>query len=671
MSLVYWLPLRTDLRECGSKSADISSTNSTFENQSLKSGLVTGYIDGGTIRTTNRAFTISFWMRTSGTTSNEVIRIGTDSSSCMTIIEGSATTFKLWYNGTTLVSLNFNSTNDGKWHNYVVRCFKSATTGSTIYNHYELWYDGVKSTVTQTSLNSDVGSYTGTIPIKIDNTKNSNLYIKDIKIWDEILSTTAIYENLFSSDMYLNFGPSRDISGNNIKCSYTGSRYNTTRTKPKYGKVTPDADATESYLKNRYYDQQMAWTCKLSGSSNLDTISILAEIELNGAKSSNYNRLFGIETSSFWFGINMENYNMWLYMSGTYYRANVTALDDGSGQHTVGLTYEKGTVYFWCDGVKITPTTSGQSAKTTVGTSFSNVYIDAQTLYSSWTPVNNFRTSCIKVAFHKVPDKYFTSFGKRESVGLISEMKPMKPGPAIEMYGSGEVFAESFRNNYGSGAGTKYDTLAYGPLALSNTFSELMYLDDGSCWVPLIYQKCDDSTSKNLFNPAKLTQSASVELYTNEECWSRFNIMCGIAMPAVFVAQSRNYEFLLYQQADNNAMSTYRWTQDAHPFVAKSASDVGSGKYTTISGLIGGGIYRSNIGCILVMAGPQTGIYGIGQTSYDSSLKYQVAAGISCSSFIQVLYVRVDPTLITGTCYCFGSYPTSKGMYHKQFIEIS
>jgi hypothetical protein len=75
-----------------------------------------------------------------------------------------------------------------------------------------------------------------------------------------------------------------------------------------------------------------------------------------------------------------------------------------------------------------------------------------------------------------------------------------------------------------------------------NQVSEMIELDDGSCWVQLSHHDCQNGT--NLF---KDTDDFSKNfVYHNDKCWSAFHLINTLGK-----YNNTNYEFMAIEQKNN------------------------------------------------------------------------------------------------------------------------
>lgn len=172
-----------------------------------------------------------------------------------------------------------------------------------------------------------------------------------------------------------------------------------------------------------------------------------------------------------------------------------------------------------------------------------------------------------------------------------------------------------------------------------NYLSEILELDDGSCWIQLSHHN----------NRAKVNRFSSSDdfahkfVYHNDECWSAFHLISSHGL------YNSRYEFMAIENiGTTDNFEVHRWTQTKNPLTA-SYADVQPGSANVVYNsnynipTINGGMYKLNSNTFFCITnatnGNWFGAFGAWNWHGDGIPTFQNRS----TSGILDLYMRIDP----------------------------
>lgn len=183
-----------------------------------------------------------------------------------------------------------------------------------------------------------------------------------------------------------------------------------------------------------------------------------------------------------------------------------------------------------------------------------------------------------------------------------------------------------------------------------NQVSEMIELDDGSCWIQLSHH--DNLNGTNLFSPTDDFLNKFV--YHNDKCWSAFHLINTLGK-----YNNTNYEFMAIEQKNNTEQFfQYRWSQTVNPLTATHSQAWATANYKYNENYDQpskrGGLFRYTSGTtshgntfLRIASGTSSNWYG----AFGIFKKWEEHNGIpgfnAETNGILDLYVRVNPNKIT------------------------
>lgn len=172
-----------------------------------------------------------------------------------------------------------------------------------------------------------------------------------------------------------------------------------------------------------------------------------------------------------------------------------------------------------------------------------------------------------------------------------------------------------------------------------NQVSELLELDDGSCWIQISHHNNRGMT----YRFASTDDFANKFVYHNDDCWSAFHL---ISQHGLYNGQ---YEFMAMENVGTtNNFNVYRWSQTVNPLTA-TYSDVAPGsakvtyndKYTVPTR--NGGMWKINSNTFFCITNTNSGNWfgAFGAWAWHGSGIPTFQDG-STSGLLE-LYMRIDP----------------------------
>lgn len=627
MSLLLWLPLKSKNQGNYGIYDSTITDNGTYTNRSLTGGTISATIPVDLFKTVKQV-TVSYFFKSKTLSSaipsdNWIWSVGNGQTNSMRGHYINHTYQSLAYAGWGNDKTIINSTNiskfwDTNWHHI---CMMIEYDGSW---KLKTWIDGV-----DLSLNAVPTDAASTMTNNVLSIGTSFGYVRDFKIYDEVLSPSQIILNeLNAPDCVGDLSNDKDISENNIQITYSSS------TAPSTGSISP-GNNTPCDNNGYYYGQNNREIWNFSDMA-LEEFSVIADIYVSALPTSanDYKTILRNRKDIWvgWFCVNTESSGIWFFTNGRYYKSTGGLLP--IGYHCVGMKFVKGVCTFYCDGQEVGISETGTTARYS-NIPFGNIEIcDGQLTHNNTggIGISRVRFYCYGVSNLVLQEK--TRLKNTLAVGKLKTQ-------------SNTIFAQNF-NAY-----SQSKILMNRTSINSVDLSSIIYDSDIQWWLyPLSYQVVNANSNPSLGGPylGNNVDKRTNMQYVNDKCWCRLHMINPSVTGNIIsqcVGSGGSYEFVIYQGRLDTGLTRIRWKQTKNPYQATwadvSPSSTSITKYENDSQ---GGIYYQHQGDRgLIHANTNSGNnYGLlhrfpwAQSNTIPCCNNQTLSG----DVVQILCVRLD-----------------------------